>query len=192
MQVKRICQRGTGFTSDRTGTFGAIFRRKRPDDQDEWLALEYAEAIVPTAILVHETYNPGALVRVTAFRLDGQEVELWKGRDPTAMDAEMGVSEIPVKVDFKTCRIKIYIASKDVPGWNEIDAVGIRDKDAKIHWATSADASSTYAQAFEDAPQRPTMIMGVDQRRLMKLEEEVRTLRAMVEELQKKLDKKDK
>src|SRR5580704_10247815 len=38
-----------------------------PDGQDEWLLLEYAEPVVPAAVLVHETYNPGALCRVTVF-----------------------------------------------------------------------------------------------------------------------------
>src|SRR5262249_19558431 len=63
--------------------------------QDEWLLMEYPEPVVPTAVLVHETFNPGALVRVTAFKLDGTEVELWKGQDPTGTDNDMGVSEVP-------------------------------------------------------------------------------------------------
>ncbi len=53
------------------------------DGQEEWLMLEYGEFVAPTAVLVHETFNPGALYRVTAFRPDGEEVELWKGADPT-------------------------------------------------------------------------------------------------------------
>ena len=33
------------------------------DDQEEWLQLEYEKSVVPTAILVHETYNPGPCSR---------------------------------------------------------------------------------------------------------------------------------
>jgi hypothetical protein len=110
------------------------------------LLLEYAEPVLPAAVLVHETYNPGAVNRVTAFKLDGEEVEVWKGKDPTATDAGKGVSEIAADVRFKTNRIKIYLDSKAVPGWNEIDAVGLRDTAGKTHWAVSAEASSTYAQ----------------------------------------------
>ena len=155
------------------GDIQTAWASQSQDDQDEWLMMEYAEAVIPTAVLVHETYNPGALVRVTAFKLDGTEVELWKGQDPTGTDAEMGVSEIPVKVDFKTNRIRIHIASKDVPGWNEIDAVGIRDKDKKIHWAVSADASTTYAQPFETIPL--LSYRNPYEMRIEKLETEVRT-----------------
>ncbi len=117
-----------------------------PDGQDEWLLLEYAEPVVPAAVLVHETYNPGALCRVTAFRLNGEEVEVWKGKDPTAPEAGVGVSEIAIDKPFKTNRVKLTIDSKAVPGWNEIDAVGLRDGAGKTHWATSAEASSTYAE----------------------------------------------
>src|SRR5262245_25848793 len=118
-----------------------------PDGQDEWLLLEYAEPVVPSVVMVHETYNPGALVRVTAFKLDGEEVEIWKGKDPTPVDPTgMGMSEVNVTADFKTCRIRIHLDSKNVPGWNEIDAVGIKDSSGKTHWARSAHASTTYAE----------------------------------------------
>lgn len=164
------------------------------DDQDEWLMPEYAEAVIPTAVLVHETYNPGALVRVTAFKLDGTEVELWKGQDPTAPDSEMGISEIPVKADFKTNRLKLYIASRDIPGWNEIDAVGLRDKEGRMQWAVAVDASSTYAPPFGTIPQPAAIALPVNtnEQRIKQLEQEVTQLKAVVEELKKKVEAKDK
>jgi hypothetical protein len=180
------------------GDIQTAWASQSQDDQDEWLLMEYAEPIVPTAVLVHETYNPGALVRVTAFKLDGTEVELWKGQDPTGADNESGVSEVPVKADFKTNRIKIYIASKDVPGWNEIDAVGVRDRSNKMHWATSAHASSTYAPPFEQieaAPPPPLVSQASTaqyEMRIKKLEDELTALKSLVEELKKKVEKKDK
>jgi hypothetical protein len=163
------------------------------DDQDEWLMLEYAEPVVPAAVLVYETFNPGALARVTAFKLDGEEVELWKGQDPTTPDNDMGVSEIPVKADFKTARIKLYIESTKVPGWNEIDAVGVRDRDKKMHWAVAADASSTYAppyDALQTTLQPPLPFPAVNyENRIRQLEMEVRELKDTVKELQRKLNK---
>ena len=95
--------------------------------------LEYDEFVAPTAVLVHETYNPGALVRVTVFKLDGDEVEVWKGKDPTPAGSARGESEVTFQVSFKTNRVKIYIDSPGVPGWNEIDAVGLRNKAKKTH-----------------------------------------------------------
>lgn len=123
------------------------------DGQEEWLMLEYEAHMVPKAIVVHETFNPGAVVKVTAFRLDGEEVTLWTGKDPTAIGAARGESVLPVQGDFKTNRLKLYLDSVAVPGWNEIDAVGLVDAGNKTQWATAAHASTTYAEP--DAPLVP-------------------------------------
>ncbi len=120
-----------------------------PDNQAEWLLLTYAAPIKPMAIHVYETYNPGALARVTVFGPDRQEMEVWKGKDPSEPGSGMGISKIPLdqaKVTFPITRVKLYLDSPSVRGWNEIDAVGLMDHSGKLHWATKAEASSTYAQ----------------------------------------------
>lgn len=149
------------------------------DGQEEWLLLEYAEPITPRLIEVHENYSPGALVKIIGYKLDGSEVQLWKGKDPTEPGSISGVSKIEVRADFKLTRIKLILDSKNVAGWNEIDAVGIHDDQKKVHWATAAEASSTYAHqghAREDP-------------RLQKLEERIESLEAEIEELQKTIKK---
>ena len=75
---------------------------------------------------------------------------LWSGEDPVKCDAGMGVAYVPVKADsvkadFATDCITIYLKSTKVPGWNEIDAVGLVDQQGQLQWATTAEASSTYA-----------------------------------------------
>lgn len=116
-----------------------------PDGKDEWLELEYAEAVVPVAIIVHETFNPGAVYKVTAYSKSGMEAQLWVGKDPTPTTAPRGISEIKTEVVFETKRVRIYLKSTEVAGWNEIDAVGIKAADGKVFWATKARASSTFA-----------------------------------------------
>jgi hypothetical protein len=171
-----------------SGDIVTAWASQTPDGQEEWLLLEYAEPIVPTAVLVYETYNPGALVRVTAFKLDGEEVELWKGQDPTTPDNAMGTSEIPVKANFKTKRIKLYLDSPNVPGWNEIDAVGVRDKAKKMHWAVAAEASTTYAPPF-DAPQQPRLILATENdARIEQLQKEIGDLKKQVEKQDRVLE----
>jgi hypothetical protein len=155
------------------------------DGQDEWLLLEYARPVTPKAVHVYENYYPGAVVRVTAFRLDGTEVELWRGKDPTPQEEDKGVSVIPVKADFKTNRLKVYLDSRNVPNWNEVDAVGLHDTDGKVHWVTAAEASSTYArEATPPVPAAdPTQVM----ERLTKVENEVREVKEMVKEIRELL-----
>ncbi|MCH7729196.1 MAG: hypothetical protein IH991_22350 [Planctomycetes bacterium] len=115
------------------------------DGMDEWLELEYAKEVELAAVIIHETYNPGAVYRITAYSKTKMEAELWKGKDPTDTGAARGVSEIKIKQRFKTKRIRIHINSTKVKGWNEIDAVGIKDTKGNVQWAIHARASSSYA-----------------------------------------------
>jgi hypothetical protein len=115
------------------------------DRQDEWLELSYAEDIAPVAVEIHETFNPGAVARVLAFDAGGGEVELWKGTETVPSGAQAWTYVLPVEGAAPTRRIRIDLASMRVAGWNEIDAVGLRDATGRLHWAREAKASSTYA-----------------------------------------------
>jgi beta-lactamase regulating signal transducer with metallopeptidase domain len=116
------------------------------DGTQEWLICHYPSAVTARAIAVHETYNPGALYKITAFNADGEEVDAWEGEDPTPRDKPKGISLIPVKLGFPVQRIKLYLDSATVPGWNEIDAVGLEDAAGNTQWAVQVEASTTYAQ----------------------------------------------
>jgi beta-lactamase regulating signal transducer with metallopeptidase domain len=173
---------GPPDTWPQAGDIGTAWASLTEDGQDEWLLLEYAEPIMPNAVLIYETFNPGAVRRVTVFNLNGEEVEVWKGKDPTPIGKPNGLSVIPFRIKFKTNRIKIYIASKEVTGWNEIDAVGLRDVLGRTHWAAAAEASSTYAQV--------AMPIDDTDRRLDRLEAEIRELKASIQELKELIKKR--
>lgn len=92
------------------------------DGGEEWLELTYAQPVRPTRVRVHETYNPGAVVRIEAKDGAGKWHILWKGEDST--------KEAPGWLDvafeapaFATREIRVTIDAAKVPGWNEIDAV---------------------------------------------------------------------
>lgn len=125
-----------------------------PDGQREWLLLKYDKPVQPTAVVIHETYNPGALMKVSVFDPNGKEVVVWTGTDPTPPGAGRGVSTIPVQVDFKTSKVKLYLDSPKFPGWNEIDAVGLQYRWGweRTIWAVQAEASSTYGQGNPQPP----------------------------------------
>ncbi len=127
------------------GDSGNAWCSATEDGENEWLLMEYAEPISAASVRVYATWYPGSLYKVSVFKPDGTEVEVWTGKDPTPVEEEKGISEIPVKVNFKITKVKIYLNSKDIGGWNEIDAVGVMDVQAKMHWAKTATASSTWA-----------------------------------------------
>ena len=128
------------------------------DGQREWLQLEYAKAIVPTSVVIHETYNPGAVDEISAFKPDGTEVTVWQGTDPTPIGQAKGVSVIPLSIDFLCKSIRVHLDSPRVGGWNEIDAVGLRTR-WTTHWAKSATASSTYASGFNPNAVPPGIVL---------------------------------
>jgi len=114
-----------------------------PDGAEEWLRLEYDKPVNVAQVRVRETYNPGAVCKVTAFSANGEEVLLWEGQDPTTEAPDDFVVEVAGNVFSKS--VKLYLDSPRVPGWNEIDAVELVGKDGSRQWATGATASSTYA-----------------------------------------------
>ena len=140
----------TGQPNTRTaGDQPTAWAPQTPDGQPEWLELHYARAVKPSQIDVYETYNPGAITKVTAFDQFGNEGTLWEGTDPTPSTAKMGVSSFPIKNGFSTDRVRIYLASDKVPGWNEIDAVGLNyGWLGKVIWADKAQASSIYGSGW--------------------------------------------
>jgi hypothetical protein len=121
----------------------------------EWLVLDYKDAVVPTRVDVYENHSPGAINKVTVFDEAGNESTAWSGVDPTPTTIISGptpVSRIPLSSRIKTRRIKLYIASDKVPGWNEIDAVGLVDGSGQAQWARRVTASSTYASQYSTVP----------------------------------------
>jgi len=114
------------------------------DDQIEWILAEFDQAVQVTSVHIYETHNPGAVFKITTPLPLGIEKTLWEGTDPTLTSAAGGISKIPITSKQPIRRIKIYLNSPAVPGWNEIDAIGLVEANGKIHWATGAKASSSY------------------------------------------------
>ena len=52
-----------------------------------------------------------------------------------------------MRVDFETVRVKLYLDTKRVKGWNEIDAVGLLNERGETQWANAAQASSELSLA---------------------------------------------
>jgi hypothetical protein len=131
--------------TDESGSLGTAWGSLTEDDREEWLILEYPEAVLPATVEIFESYKPGSVNKVSVLTEDDEEVVAWEGTDPTSPAEDMGVSEIPVRVDFPVRRLKIHLDSPKIKGLNEIDAVGLYDISGKIQWATDAQASSTLA-----------------------------------------------
>lgn len=132
----------------RGGDFQTAWASKTPDENPEWLVCRFAQSVAATAVVIHETCCPGAVNKVSLFDGDDKEIVVWEGLDPTPRGQLMGTSVIPVKVNFRTKKVKIYIDSPAVFGFNEIDAVALQDQREELYWAQKVTASSTFAALF--------------------------------------------
>jgi hypothetical protein len=145
---------------------------RTPDGQDEWLELNYNVAVETSEILIYESYNPGAIAEVIVTDDKGAKYRVFQGKDPSA-GTDMAVLMVMLAKPIRVTRVRLEIASTKIPGWNEIDAVGLRDANTKkVAWADWAQASTTYAE-----PQAPQ-----DQ------ETELERLRREVQELRQQLE----
>lgn len=163
------------------GDIETAWASETADEKREWVIVGYENAVMPKTLAIHETYNPGAVDKVTVFDADGEEVVAWEGADPTPQGSGKGISVIPLKVDFEVQRLKIYVNSPAVSGWNEIDAVALTSSTGEVQWAVEAEASTTYAAFTGDVP--ATTIITIEAQRLEQLEAEVAALREEVDRL---------
>lgn len=130
------------------GDYSTAWASASADGQDEWIIAEFEEEVSPAELRIHETYNPGAVHKVSVFTPLGNEVTVWRGTDPTPQGSGGGVSKIPLETIWQTNKVKVYLASKRVSGWNEIDAIGLVDQSGEVQWTRHAKASSSYGTRY--------------------------------------------
>lgn len=94
------------------------------DSQPETLLLTFAQAVIPTAIEIYESYNPGAVSRIEVLDPNTDEWRVvWEGVADTIGEEIAIFRPVLTAVDFATFQVRLTIDEPSVPGWNEIDAV---------------------------------------------------------------------
>lgn len=144
-------QQATGAPdTPRPGDYATAWAAAKPDARPEWLMMEYAEATTLDAVRIYESHNPGAITKVIAFAEDGREVPLVADRSRSGE----WTSEYrpPVGQAPRVRRVRIDINEPAIPGYNEIDAVGLQGSDGSLQWAIKATASSYYGQTVITGP----------------------------------------
>ena len=130
--------------TDTAGDISTAWASRQPDGGEEWLHVNYDRPVDISEIRVRETYNPGAISKITALLPNGQEVTVWEGTEPPATAPVDPAFAPHTRVQANS--VKSYKDTRRVPGWHENDAVELIGRDGTRQWATSATASSTYAE----------------------------------------------
>ena len=113
-----------------------------PDGGPEWLMVGFDRTVELAQVRIRESYNPGAITKVTTI-VNGTELVLWEGVSAPARAVRDFVVRSPGSLQANS--VVVYLDTKRVPGWNEIDAIELVGSDGSRQWATSAQASSSYA-----------------------------------------------
>ncbi len=145
-------EQATGFPDSPMlvgGDYRTAWASRTEDDQDEWLLLSYGKNILTKAVIVYESFNPGALDEIDMIQGENA-VQLWQ-RDARPAASFPGEGYVINRIDLQDLilikQIRLSLKSTKVPGWNEIDAVGLEDENGDVHWATYAQASSWFGES---------------------------------------------
>ena len=115
---------------------------------EEWLAVGFDRVVDVAEVRIRETYNPGAISKVTAV-VNNEEVTLWEGTATPGNTPRDFV--VPVSDNVQTDSVVLHLDTTRVGSWSEVDAVELVGRDGSRQWAKSANASSSYADKTRSA-----------------------------------------
>ena len=111
----------------RHGDIPQAWASRGPDDPAEWIEVEFGQTSSIAAVVVYETYNPGAIGRVVLISEGGAIVEAPMGQavEETSPEGSVHRRFELACTPYRVRRVRLEFDSMRVPGWNEIDAIGI-------------------------------------------------------------------
>ncbi len=89
----------------------------------EWITVGFAGVKNAGSVIVVETLNPGALVRIDDLSDPDAPVVLWRGTTSAPGKSRILSLELPEPRNIS--RLRLVLDTKRVAGWNEIDAIGL-------------------------------------------------------------------
>jgi hypothetical protein len=123
------------------GDFPTAWASQQPDGGIEWLEVSFPQAVAADGIVIVESYNPGAVVKVEVAGPGEDWRTVWSGRDPSTEEA----NELYVALGDRreVDAVRVTLDTRVVPGWNEIDAVGL-EVGGETVWGSESEASSVF------------------------------------------------
>ena len=139
-----------------------------PQEQDggeEWLIVGFPDSTEGISkIRLIESGSAGALIRIESVPEDQTTPEtLWEGSPKTLSKNQIHEQTIALTRAATGNRLRLIFDTGAVPGWNQVDAVGVLagDADEKIVWAVTAEASSHWTRPTTE-PVSPETLQRAD------------------------------
>ena len=118
---------GAPDTYPEYGDIQTAWASRTSDGADEFLTVAFDTAQYVDQIEIYETYNPGAVTSIAARNVDnGSWTHIYEGHVEKDLAKRSRIMTIDIpETSFLVDAIRINISSRQVKGWNEIDAVSI-------------------------------------------------------------------
>lgn len=106
------------------GDQAAAWATREQSRGEEWIEVSFATPLTASAVVIVETFNPGAVVRVDDLTDPVRPVVLWTGATPTARASRVLRLELPEPRRLGS--VRVVLDTTRASTWNEIDAVGLQ------------------------------------------------------------------
>eukprot|EP01080_Neovahlkampfia_damariscottae_P005516 gene5516-9333_t len=123
---------GKSNTYPKYGDLKTAWAPSSSNGTKEWVELTFEKHVVPTKIIIYETYNPGACVKISGKDKKGNWVELWSGsKQPNIGKATKNEQKLK-QVDFLVNEIRLDMDCTNQTSYYEIDAVELFGTEVKL------------------------------------------------------------
>ena len=130
--------------TNNSGDHPTAWAPAQPDGGVEWLEATIEKPAEVAHNIVRQSSNPGTITKVVSMTETGAEIPIWSGQDPSKGQA---LADTPFQFPpgITTGRVRVYLDTSMLAGWEEVDALQLVGRDGSRQWAKSVNASSTYA-----------------------------------------------
>jgi outer membrane protein OmpA-like peptidoglycan-associated protein len=95
-----------------------------PAGQVEVIRVGFKNSLIARQAAIFENFNAGAIIEVIIFSESGQSDTIYSTR-AVAPVASPNILSIPITAGFAVSELEVHIHTGKIPGWNQIDAIGI-------------------------------------------------------------------
>lgn len=98
---------------------------------DEWIKVGFANPMKINRIVIAENFNAGSIARVLVYDAADKETIAYNAQ-PSPNKDNGRLLNVVFNADFEVVAVKIIVLSGKVPGYNQIDAIGITTSKVEI------------------------------------------------------------
>ena len=92
---------------------------------EEWIKVGFEKSVPLKQVAIAENFNPGAIARVYAYDENGKEFLIWDKKPVSIPERGRMLRIFPEQKNIVANAVKVVLQPDLVPGFNQIDAIGI-------------------------------------------------------------------